>query len=217
MRVPEGLQALPHLFAHRLHLARGRGATRVLMRLLHGLPEVGAGGSVDRTKIGLRRILVEAIVCETVAGGPDDLFRAHHQCLAVHDAVAFAEAVHDDGTHGDERRGDGAYSTTIDVPADVPTIIYRFHRDGEPEFKPLPPLSSSMADRLLAVPRDTVGPVDVFGESLFMAERAYPNAEGQALVAALVAERIKALPSFRRFVAGPGDAGGRRADGPPGS
>jgi hypothetical protein len=113
---------------------------------------------------------------------------------------AFSEAVHDDGTHGDEVAGDGVYSTTIEVPATVPNLTYHFVRNGEPEFKALPPLSSTMADRLLTTTQDTIAPVHVFGEDKFMAERAHPNREGQAIVAGLVVDGLATIPSFQRFV-----------------
>jgi lysophospholipase L1-like esterase len=112
----------------------------------------------------------------------------------------FEERVHDDATHGDEKAGDGIYSTTIEVPANIGSIEYFFLRDDAPEFKPLPPLSSSVGDRLISVPQDTTGPVDVFGQSLLMAERAHPDKEGAGIVAKLVADRIEELPTFRRYV-----------------
>lgn len=111
-----------------------------------------------------------------------------------------AAPVVDDGTNGDERAGDGVYSTTLTVPANITAIVYRFHRGPDDEFRTLPPLSSTMADRLLRVPADAIGPVDVFADAIFMAERAHPNAEGQRIVAELAAERVEALPSFQRFV-----------------
>jgi hypothetical protein len=114
--------------------------------------------------------------------------------------ATFDELLYDDGTHGDEKSGDGVYSIRIDIPGDFATLEYLYLRDGEPEFKPLPPLSSSIGDRLVALSTETVGPVDVFGESYLMAERAHPNKDGAANVARLVAERVQALPSFARFV-----------------
>lgn len=115
-------------------------------------------------------------------------------------AFTFSEPIYDDGTHGDEKSGDGVYSTTIEVPAGILKIVYVFYRDADAEFTTLPPLSSSMGDRLLAIPGDSIGPVHVFGDSPFMAERAHPNRDGQRIVATLIADRIEALPSFRRFV-----------------
>lgn len=115
----------------------------------------------------------------------------------------FAEPVYDDATHGDEKAGDGVYSVTIEVPANVPSVEYFFWRNDVQEFKPLPPLSSSIGNRLIAVAPDTTGPVDVFGQSLLMAERAHPNKEGAGIIAKLIADRIEELPAFRRFVGSP--------------
>jgi hypothetical protein len=109
---------------------------------------------------------------------------------------ALAAALYDDGTHGDERSGDGVHSSTIEVPGDIRTIQYLFHRGDQAEIVPLPPLRHSVADRLLPVPGDVVGPVDVFGERVFMAEGAHPNREGHRVVATRVADRVGALPSF---------------------
>ncbi len=113
---------------------------------------------------------------------------------------AFSEPAYDDGTHGDEKSGDGVYSATVEVPATTSRIEYLFYRNTDAEFRPLPPMASSVGDRLLTVLGDAIGPVDVFGESLLMVERAHPNRDGQRIVATLIADRREALPSFRRFI-----------------
>jgi lysophospholipase L1-like esterase len=115
----------------------------------------------------------------------------------------FTEPAHDDGTHGDERAGDGVYSATVEVPANIGRLRYLTYRNGEPELKPLPPMASSVGDRVLLVPTDVLGPVDPFGELVFQAERAHPNREGQQLVAKTIAEGVEADPKFRRFLATP--------------
>ncbi len=112
----------------------------------------------------------------------------------------FSAPAYDDGTHGDERKDDGVYTATIEIPANVQTVEYLFYRDGDPELQPLPPMASTVGDRVLAVPRDTFGPVQAFGSLLYMAERAHPNREGQSIIAGLIADRLATLPSFQRFV-----------------
>jgi lysophospholipase L1-like esterase len=112
----------------------------------------------------------------------------------------FTDLTYDDGTHGDEHAGDGVFSTTITVPSSIDAIQYRFYRGEVAEFTPLPPLESTLGDRLLRVPGDVIGPVHVFGEVPFMAERAHPNGEGQRRIAATIADRIEQLPSLRQFV-----------------
>ncbi len=116
----------------------------------------------------------------------------------------FSAPAYDDGTHGDERKDDGVYTATIEVPLYVPTVEYLFYRDGEPELRPLPPMASTVGDRLLTVPADTIGPVHAFGSLLYMAERAHPNREGQSIIAGLIADRLATFPSFQRFVGAAG-------------
>ena len=64
-------------------------------------------------------------------------------------------------------------------------------------------MSSTVGDRLVLIPDDVIGPVDVFGQLAYMAERAHPNRDGQQLVAELIAEQIEADPAFRRFLGAP--------------
>jgi lysophospholipase L1-like esterase len=116
------------------------------------------------------------------------------------ESFQFTEPAYDDGTHGDERAGDGVYSATIEVPANIGRLRYLAFRNGEPELKPLPPMASSVGDRLMLVTTDVLGPVDTFGELVFQAERAHPNREGQQLVAEMIAAGVEADPAFRRFV-----------------
>lgn len=114
-----------------------------------------------------------------------------------------AEPAYDDGTHGDERSGDGIYSATIEVPAELHRLQYLFHRNDEPELRPLPPLSSSIGDRLVWVRSDVVGPIDEFGRLPYMAERAHPDRDGQRIVAELVADQIAVLPGLAPRLATP--------------
>jgi hypothetical protein len=127
-----------------------------------------------------------------------------------HSAFSFSDQVRDDGLLGDERANDGVYSVTIDVPGDADGLEYRFYRNGVAELAPLPPLPSTFGARMIEVPKGTVGAVDVFGETFLMAERTHPDAEGQAVIAKLIAEGVEALPSFRRFVKAAADTDERR-------
>jgi lysophospholipase L1-like esterase len=108
----------------------------------------------------------------------------------------FAHALHDDGTDGDERAGDGVFSGTVDVPANVGGLEYAFWIGDTAEFTPLPPQPSTNGRRLLRVEGDTVAPIDHFAELFMMAERTHPDARGQATIAEGIAERVEQLPSF---------------------
>ncbi len=121
----------------------------------------------------------------------------------LQDAFHFDEPAYDDGTHGDERAQDGVFTATLAVPAGVLAIEYLFVADGQPEFRPLPPFPSTQGLRMLPVGESARGPVEIFGALAYMAERTHPNAEGQGIIAAAVADELPALPSFRRVLQGP--------------
>jgi len=118
-------------------------------------------------------------------------------------AFEFDEPLRDDGAGGDERAGDGVHSTTLALPPGVGAIEYRYLADGVPELEPLPPLPSTQGARLIAIGEGVRGPIERFGAFDWMAERTHPDAQGQAIVAAAVADALAALPSFARFVAEP--------------
>lgn len=124
------------------------------------------------------------------------------------DAFRFDEPAFDDGSHGDERPGDGVFTATVAVPAGIHALEYRFVADGRPEFQGLPPLPSTQGSRLLRVGDGARGPIERFGEIPFMAERTHPNAEGQALIAAALADELATRPSFARWVGAASQAGG---------
>lgn len=112
----------------------------------------------------------------------------------------FDELLRDDGAGGDERAADGVHSAALAVPPGVVAIEYRYLADGSPELEPLPPLPAAQGVRWLQVGGGGHGPIERFGALDLMAERTHPNAEGQAVIAAEVADALAALPSFQRFV-----------------
>jgi lysophospholipase L1-like esterase len=112
----------------------------------------------------------------------------------------FDEPLYDDGTHGDEVANDRVFSATIEVPPDSDSMFYRFYLQGVPELEPLPPMPSSMADRLLSFDRDVIAPVAVFGEQFLMADRVHPNARGHEIIARHIAELLPSVGSFQQFV-----------------
>jgi lysophospholipase L1-like esterase len=116
------------------------------------------------------------------------------------DELPFNAPMFDDGTHGDERPHDGVYSTTIEVPARFRATEYKFIRDGEMEFTPLPPLPPQHGARLLMGTEDRIAPVEDFAELYLMVEQAHPDREGHALIADALADEVEALPSFQRYI-----------------
>ncbi|HXC51667.1 MAG TPA: GDSL-type esterase/lipase family protein [Candidatus Limnocylindrales bacterium] len=108
--------------------------------------------------------------------------------------------LHDDGADGDEKAGDGVFSGSVEIPYSTPAIEYSYYQNDAAEFLPLPPLPSTMGVRLLPTPQSGYGPVDVFGTSQFMAERTHPNAAGHAIVARMIVDRLREMPSFRAYV-----------------
>lgn len=111
------------------------------------------------------------------------------------ESFVFDSLLHDDGLDGDERAGDGVWSSAQEVPAFLPYIDYQYFLGDQPESRPLPPLESTMSGRVQRVGAGGWAPVDDFGPSWFMAEKVHPNARGLGAVAALVAREIAGLPS----------------------
>jgi len=114
----------------------------------------------------------------------------------------FDAVMSDDGTHGDEVANDRVFSVTIDVPPDVGIIRYKYYLGATAEFTALPPLPSSHHDRIKQYARDSVGPIEVFGQVYLMAELAHPDAEGHERIAAGIMEELERFDSFGKFVGG---------------
>jgi len=55
---------------------------------------------------------------------------------------------------------------------------------------------------MLRSPGNLVAPIDVFGQSLFMVERAHPDRAGHRLMAELIADKLEEMPAFRDHVRG---------------
>lgn len=111
----------------------------------------------------------------------------------------FDASLRDDGTDGDEQAGDGVYSATVLVPSDVVSLQFLFFRDDQPEFEALPPLPSTSRGRLLRFTSGSLTPIYSLGTRLLMAERAHPNARGQAVIANSVRRALVTMPSFDSF------------------
>ncbi len=111
----------------------------------------------------------------------------------------FASAMYDDGTHGDERAGDAVFSATVHVPDAVRVMRYRFYLDGSPEFVAAPSPPDAWTDRVLRFADDVIAPVELIGARFLMADARHPDASGQRVLAATLADAIGRLPAFRAF------------------
>lgn len=183
------VDAVAHLRSLRAQDADARAAELGLRRATRSEAPDPAPTPPARKRLVLRIVVPDSTATYEVRG--QAYFQPH---------FTFVTPAYDDGTNGDERAGDGVRTAEVDVPADIGGVQYLFYRNGEPELRPLPPMASSVGDRLIGVPADTLGPVEVFGRLLYMAERAHPNREGHAIVAARIADALATLPSFQRFV-----------------
>lgn len=108
----------------------------------------------------------------------------------------FDGPLYDDGTHGDERAGDGVFSARFPFPRSIGTFRFKFFQGDLPEFDSLPPMPSQFGDRAVRPSGDFVTPVFRFGDLAVLAERTHPNARGHSIVAAKAADLIENLPAF---------------------
>ena len=131
------------------------------------------------------------------AGATDPLVVRGRNYLRPDDR--FEAPLGDAGTIGDERAGDGVFSAVVELPPETEVIEYNFWLGNTQEFIPLPPPPSLAGNRFLVLGRETVTPVVGFAERPRMAERAHPNADGQALIARGLAGLVETLSSFRTW------------------
>jgi len=145
---------------------------------------------------GMKRMLLRVLVPD-----PTKTYRVAGTAL-YRPEFSFDAPVRDDGAMGDERAGDRVFSATIDVPGEFPAIEYQFHQGDKAEFAAPPPYGSVLGNRMLRSPGNLVAPIDVFGQSLFMVERAHPDRAGHRLMAELIADKLEEMPAFRDHVRG---------------
>lgn len=111
----------------------------------------------------------------------------------------FNEMLVDDGSRGDEVAGDGVFSATLSVPPSVGRLSFMFYSDEEPEFQSLPPATPTFGSRNTRLDERLMTPVYRFAERFMMAERTHPNADGHAVIAAVVADVLERFSSFRHL------------------
>jgi len=130
---------------------------------------------------------------------------------ALGDAVPNRVRMYDDGTHGDQKAGDGVWSYAATLPAGRP-IFYVYTNSGRPgqwEGLDVPYIRSV---DVAAGPREEplYAPVETFGRAYLQADPWHTNAAGYQLIARSVFDTVVQQETVRRHLAR-GRAGGRAA------
>jgi hypothetical protein len=134
-----------------------------------------------------------------VTGSPRAAMRVRGQGPEA-SGFRFDEEMRDDGSEGDEKSGDGVYSTYVTTLPSVSELSYRFFSDGNPEFEAPASSDSSHTDRTIRFNRDGDAPIAIFGVRPLMSDNLHPDGEGQKHIAETFLREIEATPSFRRYV-----------------
>jgi lysophospholipase L1-like esterase len=110
--------------------------------------------------------------------------------------------MHDDGTHGDQRAGDGVWSLAVPRPA-ANRLVYVYTNSGRPgrwEGLDVPHIRAINLDP--GRPNGRVYlPLDTFGEVYMYADSWHTNAEGYDLIAREVLRDVMASSRFREAMA----------------
>jgi lysophospholipase L1-like esterase len=110
-------------------------------------------------------------------------------------------ALHDDGTHGDQRAGDGVWSLGVDVPQ--PARVVYLYTNGD-----VPGTWTGLEDyqpRVFALTardrgRVVYAPIARFGRVLLCSDPAHPDAAGAELISQELARVVRARPVWDAFV-----------------
>lgn len=127
-------------------------------------------------------------------------------------------ALYDDGSHGDQRAGDGVWSRSFTFA--LPTVLtYAFTNGGEPgRWTGL----ENYRLRAFALRTGDFGytidlPLAQFGRQTLRSDPSHPDAAGHRAIAESVAQAVRAEPSFVAFAGGePGSATVAAGGAPPG-
>jgi hypothetical protein len=120
------------------------------------------------------------------------------------------DALYDDGTHGDERAGDGVWSLESNYKPGT-KVIYSYSSDpGDGKFvrefrdsflvNGFPMMGTPERGLLLEAGGAFI---DVYGTMYLRSDHAHPNEEGHRLIAAPVRDAILALPTVQQALAKP--------------
>ena len=120
-----------------------------------------------------------------------------------------AVAMHDDGTHGDQRAGDRVWSLAARLRrgARIAYVYTNSGARGHWEGLDVPQVRELTVAHPDSV-RLVYQPIETFGAIAMQADSWHPNAAGYDLIARAVLDRLRADPGFAAFVAG-GAGGGR--------
>jgi lysophospholipase L1-like esterase len=128
---------------------------------------------------------------------------------ALGDGVPNRVGLHDDGTHGDQRPGDGVWSLSVRI-APGTRLFYVYTnsgREGEWEGVDVPDLRFfDVPDR--GSPTPVYKPIETFGSLTLQADGWHTNAAGYALIARALADVVEREDVFRAHRR-------RRTDSPP--
>ena len=102
-------------------------------------------------------------------------------------------AMYDDGTHGDQRAGDGVWSYTASLaPGQRLAYVYtNSGREGRWEGLDVPALRTVVVDAPAG--RRLYRPIESFGKLYLQADAWHTDATGYALIARAVFDALKAL------------------------
>jgi lysophospholipase L1-like esterase len=194
-----------------------REALRDLARS-EGVPLVDTKALIDHARAEIeadleRRLGLEPGRAAPAGGdpGPRVVFRVHAGEHPVADAIYVAGAhpslgdgvpnkvaMHDDGTHGDQRAGDRVWSLEVSLPP-TSTIFYAYTNSGRPgewEGLDVPEVrrftSPAATDRRRLIFR----PIESFGEMVMQADGWHTNAAGYEMMAAAILEELEKSDRF---------------------
>lgn len=153
----------------------------------------------DRTSAG-----AEVEVVFRVHQGKREVSRALYLAAAhpkLGDAVPNKVAMYDDGTHGDQKAGDGVWSFTATFKPGT-TLHYVYTNsgaNGKWEGLDVPHIREFKVEAGQKG-RPVYRPIETFGEIYLQADAWHPNAVGYDLIAGAVLDVLKQQPEFQKHV-----------------
>lgn len=174
--------------------------------------EQRAGLVTDRTRRTTKNALVEVVLrvdMRTDPFGRPPSVMGNHPSLGAF--VPNVVRLYDDGSHGDQRAGDGIWSRGFTL-TDPQVLTYAFTNGAQPgAWTGL----ENYRLRAFAVRREDFGrtvyaPIAQFGRHTLRSDPSHPDAPGHAAIASALADTVRATPSFARFASAGADG---RADG----
>lgn len=166
-------------------------ASRAIEREL-GLPSI-SGSSDNNQGQSLLRVRVPP--------APGDIVLRYR---AVFSPETTDVPMHEDGSNGDQRAGDGIWSRTVSVKPG--SILYAFYR-RTPEGELVKEYRDTYVDLLRMLP-SSLKVIDEFGKMFLQSDYAHPDEEGAVLVATLLHKAVLDQPNTKKFLAAVTEPGG---------